>query len=59
MRINRRQKIKLAAGLLLTLYVLFVMPRMGMELTTGSKAALIAGVWLAAGAAFWYRRDRF
>ena len=59
MRINRKQKKKLIAGLVMTLCVLFVLPRIGLELTGGSNVALIFGVWLAAGAAFWYHRDRF
>lgn len=59
MRMNRKQKKKLIAGLVLTLYVLFVLPWMGLELMVGSRVALIFGVWLMAGAAFWYRRDRF
>ena len=59
MRINRKQKKKLIAGLVLTLYVLFVLPYMGLELTVGSRVALIFGAWLAAGTAFWYRRERF
>lgn len=58
MRVNRKQKIKLLLGVLLTLYILFVLPAAGLALTAGSKAALIGGAWLVTAAAFWYRRDR-
>lgn len=59
MQMNSRQKKKLIGGVLLTLYVLFVLPRMGWHLSAAGNVMLIACVWLVAGAAFWYRRDRF
>jgi hypothetical protein len=58
MRVNRKQKLKLAAGVLLTLQILFVFPWIGWDLTNGNKAALIVGLWLLVGMRVWQRRER-
>ena len=59
MYLNHKQKRKLAAGLILTLLILFAFPQMGLNLSEVSKIVSLLFLWLLVAVSIWYRRDRF